>query len=480
MSMLSPAHPRAAARGRAACALLCAASIAVLAGCGSDTATPPAAASAPRPAASARAASAAPVYPLKASPTRRYLVDQRNRPFMIVGDSPQSMIVNLSRRRAASFLANRERAGFNAVWVNLLCVEYTGGRADGSTYDGILPFRRRNDLSTPNPAYFARADAMIRTAAKHGITVFLDPIETGGWLGVLRDSGPEKAAAYGRYLGHRYRNFPNIVWMSGNDFSSAGDATNDAVVLAVANGIKSTDPNHIHTVELGPPQLPSSLDDPAWRPVISLDAAYPYTLGPTYAPVLSEYARPDFMPVFMVEANYDGENDYDGPQTLRRQEYWSLLSGATGQFYGNAFTWPFKAGWRKHLDTPGSRQMRYVVRLFDGRPWWLLVPDPGHQVLVSGFGTFATTGSVNHNDYATAASTPDGRLFMAYLPTRRTVAVDLTKLSGPVRARWYDPSAGRYRAAAQAALPNTGVRTFTPPGANAEGDGDWVLVLTAG
>jgi len=33
--------------------------------------------------------------------------------------------------------------------VNLLCATYTGGRADGSTYDGIVPFTP-NDLATPN------------------------------------------------------------------------------------------------------------------------------------------------------------------------------------------------------------------------------------------------------------------------------------------------------------------------------------------
>ena len=35
-------------------------------------------------------------YPLKASPNQRYLVDQNNVPFLILGDSPQSMMVNLS------------------------------------------------------------------------------------------------------------------------------------------------------------------------------------------------------------------------------------------------------------------------------------------------------------------------------------------------------------------------------------------------
>ena len=125
------------------------------------------------------------VYPLKMGPTRRYLVDQRGRPFLIVGDSPQSMIVNLSLQDAKTYIADRKSLGFNALWVNLLCDKYTAGRADGSTYDHIQPFLKPNDLSTPNPRYFARVDAMIRLANQYGMVVFLDPIETGGWLGTL-------------------------------------------------------------------------------------------------------------------------------------------------------------------------------------------------------------------------------------------------------------------------------------------------------
>src|SRR5215813_10225340 len=36
------------------------------------------------------------VYPLKVSPNQRYLVDQNSNPFMIVGDSPQGLITDLS------------------------------------------------------------------------------------------------------------------------------------------------------------------------------------------------------------------------------------------------------------------------------------------------------------------------------------------------------------------------------------------------
>ena len=54
------------------------------------------------------------------------------------------------------------------------------------------------------------------------------------------------------------------------------------------------------------------------------------------------------------------------PPILRRQEYWSALSGATGQFYGNHYTWQFANGWKDHLDTPGSVQIGYLTRLLRG------------------------------------------------------------------------------------------------------------------
>src|SRR5262249_41056981 len=83
---------------------------------------------------------AAPVYPLKASANGRYLVDQTNGRCMILGESPQALMVNLTTNEAAMFFANRSAHGFNTVWINLLCSTYTGGRPDASTIDGILPF----------------------------------------------------------------------------------------------------------------------------------------------------------------------------------------------------------------------------------------------------------------------------------------------------------------------------------------------------
>jgi hypothetical protein len=423
---------------------------------------------------------ATPAYPLKVSANRRYLLDQNNQPFLIAGESPQALMVNLSEEEAEMFFANRRSHGFNTVWINLLCKPYTGGRPDGSTVDRILPFTKPDDLSAPNEDYFERCDHMLRLAAQHGLLVMLDPIETGDFLKVMVQNGPAKCREYGRYLGSRYQGFDNLLWFHGNDYQNWRDPTNDAAVTAVAYGIKEKDPRHLHTIELDY-EISGSLDDPNWAPIISLCASYTYY--PVYAQVLKDYNRSNFVPVCLIESDYEFERD-SIPVTLRRQEYWANLSGATGQLYGNGFTWPFKLGWKTNLDTPGAIQMAYVKALFERYPWFELIPDQTHQVVTAGYGTFdAVPTEGNHfnmtSDYVTAGRTPDGSLVMAYMPTFRPVTVDLKKMSGPVTARWYDPSCGRYSGIEGSPFANTAKHVFIPPRHNADGDDDWVLVLEA-
>ena len=134
----------------------------------------------------------------------------------------------------------------------------------------------------------------------------LDPIETAGWLPTMRNNGATRCRAYGQYLGNRYRNFTNLLWMSGNDFQTWTTASDDAVALAVAQGIRAADTNHLHTVELDY-QVSSSLDDPNWAAIVGLNAAYTYY--PTYAEVLHAYGQSSSTPVSMIEANYEFEDD---------------------------------------------------------------------------------------------------------------------------------------------------------------------------
>jgi len=72
---------------------------------------------------SARAAAA--VYPVKVSTNNRYLVDQNNVPFLIMGDCPQSLTVNLSVAQTDSYFSNRQAHGFNTMWINLVCTSGT-------------------------------------------------------------------------------------------------------------------------------------------------------------------------------------------------------------------------------------------------------------------------------------------------------------------------------------------------------------------
>jgi hypothetical protein len=392
------------------------------------------------------------------------------------------MATNLSVSDMDYFFADRERYGFNATWVNLLCGPYTGGRRDFSTFDGILPFTTPGDLSTPNPRYFDRIDTMVKLAAAHGITLFLEPAETGSFRDLLRSNGATKVFAYGAYLGLRYRDAPNIVWLSGNDYQTDQWAAYDPYTTALSRGLRSTDPKRLQTVELNYP-MSLSTDNPNWADLVDLNSAYTY--APTYAEVLRGYDRSPTLPVIMIEANYEGENNEGGPpanaEILRRQEYWAMLSGATGQFYGNHYTWGFQSGrWKDQFDTIGATEVAYMVRFFTSLPWYDLVPDQAHTLVTSGFGNPAMTGLVSDNEYAPAAMTADGSLGIVYVPTPRTITVAMSRFRGPVTARWFDPTNGSYTAATDGPMANNGTYEFKPNGTNSQGDGDWVLVLISG
>ena len=103
-------------------------------------------------------------------------------------------------------------------------------------------------------------------------------------------------------------------------------------------------------------------------------------------------------------------------------------------------------------------------RLFELRPWYKLVPD--QSVIAAGQGEGA--------DHVRAARAEDGGFVIAYLPTGKRVSIKMDKMTGKkVKARWYDPREGTWRAIGEYA--NSGMREFVAP---SQGDrNDWVLVL---
>src|SRR5206468_7153755 len=139
-----------------------------------------------------------------------------------------------------------------------------------------------------------------------------------------------------------------------------------------------------------------------------------------------------------------------------------------------------RSGWQNSIDTPGVRQLGFLRGLLAARRWYDLVPDQDQSVVTAGYGTYtASNGDVNTDTYATTARIPDGTLVMTYMPTLRSITVNMAKLAATATARWFDPSNGAFVSIAGSPFANSGSRSFTPPGNNADGDDDWVLVLEA-
>ena len=145
------------------------------------------------------------------------------------------------------------------------------------------------------------------------------------------------------------------------------------------------------------------------------------------------------MPFVLIESTYEGEHNASAVQ-IRRQAYWAILCGATGQFLGNRPIWLFDPGWQAALNSTGSLDMARLKMFFDGQPWYELIPDDKHEVVTEGLGEF--TGL----DYLTAARTKDGETVIAYMPTARPITVDMTKISGKeAKTVWFNPRTGQVR-----------------------------------
>jgi hypothetical protein len=423
---------------------------------------------------------ARPAFPLKIAPNRRYLVDQKGRPFLVVGDSPWSLIVQPDEAGIDRYLQDRARRGFNAVIVNLL--EHRFCTHPPRTRAGIAPFPKAGDFATPSPAYFDFAYRVVQKANDRGIAVWLFPAYLGsgggneGWFQELKAAGPAKLRRYGQFVGQRFKGLPNVVWALGGDFTPA--LVDQWTVTAVAEGIRTADPQRLMTAHGAPAShsAVAAFGEPPW---LTVNAVYSYEKT-LFRPLQDAYHHQPARPFVLLETVYEGEHDAK-PEEIRRQAYWALLSGACGQFFGNNPLWhfdgpglyPAQGTWQQALDGTGSRDMARLRRVFAAMRWHDLVPERDHTLVTDGYGQGAAT--------ALTARTTDGRQGVTYLPSTgtasRALTVDLGRFTGPVTARWYNPTDGRYTAISAAPLPNHGPHTLRTPGDNGTRTNDWLLVL---
>lgn len=409
---------------------------------------------------SAAAQSNASDRPLSISANQRYLVDAKGAPFFLQGDAAWSLIVNLTDADVEIYLKNRRAKGFNTLLVNLL--EHKFSKNPPKNLAGEAPFADMNDWTTPNEKYFEHADWVIRKAAENGMMVLLAPVYLGyidtdeGFIKEVLANGPERSLAYGRFLGQRYEKFDNIIWVMGGD-RNPGPALEDIDMIAL--GIREHDRRHLFTAHCHPDAVPAEQYPAGW-----LDIGNTYDYNIVHQRLLTDYDRKPTRPNFLIETTYEGEHNASEVQ-IRRQAHWAVLCGGFGHVMGNLPIWAFKDGWQAAMDLPGSIGMMYWGKLFRSRPWFELIPDQKHKLVTSGLGEF------NGMDYVAAARSADGSAAMAYLPSSRTITVELGKLSVKnIRAWWFNPRDGK--ASSIGTFPVDAAKNFTPPS-----EGDWVLVL---
>lgn len=406
---------------------------------------------------------------LSVSANHRYLVDQNRNPFLLQGDAAWSLIVAMSNAEVEQYLSNRKAKGFNAITVEL--IEHRYAKTPPLNEAGDAPFTSPEDFSTPNEKYFAHADWVIHKAGEYGMQVILAPFWLGyigsdeGWIKEILKIEPEKCLTYGRYLGKRYEGFDNIIWLMGGD---RDPQTALEKMNLVALGIREFDHRHLLTAHSDPEH--SALDRYAMGGWLSFNTTYSYQI--VHQKLFEDYNRNPAWPTILLETSYEGEHNASEVQ-IRRQAYWSVLCGGFGHVFGNNPVWhfngptlfPIDTTWQQAMDLAGSMGMMYWGRLFRSRPWYELVPDQKHEVVTGGLGEFRGL------DYLAAGRTPDGKTVIAYIPTRRSITVDMSKVSGDRAVSWwFDPRTGKASAAGE--FPTTGRRDFVPPT-----EGDWVLVL---
>lgn len=392
----------------------------------------------------------------------RHLFSGNKIPFLVQGDTARSLIVGLNDAEVEQYLKNRHDKGFNTIFVNL--IEHKYSKKPPLNEAGDAPFLKPDDFSTFNEKYFAHADWVIRKAAEYGIQVFLSPCylgngETGdGWLEELMKQDAWNVLKYSRFLGTRYRTFDNVVFVFGGD-RNPHTAKEKEMVDLLALGILEVHSENLFTAQAEQESSAIEAFGDMW-----LDFNSTYSRGMVHQKLLADYNRVPIWPFFLIESTYEGEHNASAVQ-IRRQAYWAVLCGGIGHIMGNGIVWSFKPGWQTAMDQDSSVDMMHWGQLFRSRNWSELVPDQKHEVVTRGVGEF------NGLDYLAAARTSDGSTVIAYMPTRRMVTVDMSKVSGgQAKAWWFNPHEGK--ATVAGVFPTSGMHEFIPPT-----DSDWVLVL---
>ena len=417
---------------------------------------------------------------LRVSSNGRYLINADGTPFFYMADTAWQVPAKLTREDVNYYLAQRAAQGFNVIQIVALDGTYSAKNRYGQA-----PLLNDNP-ATPNSAYFDQIDYIVSKAASYGIYVAM--VATWGKNVAnpnTRIFNATTAYSYGHFLGARYRDASNIIWINGGDYT-VPDSTTANIWRALAEGLGNGDQG-VHLMTFHPRGGQASRSywaNESWLDFDMLQSGHTRDSA-AYDLVTAEYIKNPLMPVIEGEANYEDipvgafQGNLSGPlldaYDVRKKAYWETFAGAAGTAYGANEVFQFwSAGmsadmgahldWHDALNLPGATQMQFLKSLMQSRAYLTRIQDQ----------TVITSANFTGTDRIQATRDSAGTFAMVYSASGKAFIVNMAKITGEqVNAAWYNPRTGQVIAIGKFA--NTGTRTFMPP---TQGYGqDWVLAL---
>ena len=420
---------------------------------------------------------------LKVHESKRYLMTDSGDPFYYFGDTAWELFHRLTVDEADYYFSIRAKQGFNVIQAVAL------SEFDGLTVPnkyGRLPLIN-NDPATPDLSgdysYWDHVDKLIEIAARYNLFIALLPTWgdkfNKGW-----GAGPEifnggNAYTYGKWIGDRYKDSWNIIWMLGGD-RTLDNELHYAVIDNMAQGIKDSGCDHLMTFH--PCGGRSSVDHLPNRDYIDFHTVQSShaTEGYLSYKLIRRTGEAEMKPFIDLEPRYEDHPANFNAKTgylwnnddVRQNLYWNVFEGACGNTYGNHCIWSFtmnltdyfQVKWQDAVLHKGAWESFYAMKLRYSRPYFELVRDP--SLVDTSDVRMAHFASARGEDYAYIYS-PLGEAFTAHLSGFKG------KNKG-LRASWFDPRTGEETLFA--IVSDDDVR-FVPP---TSGKGqDWVLIIDA-
>jgi hypothetical protein len=412
---------------------------------------------------------------LEVSRNGRFLVTPDGKPFFWLGDTAWRL-QRLAPADLAAYLDTRKAQGFNVIQGPILVRDAANYRGDAN-----------NDPAHPDEPFFEHIDRIVAETARRGLYSAL-VVTWGHEYGRL--GGPDGARRLGAWLGRRYRDRGNVIWIVAGEYAiDSHDEASIAVWRALGEGLRAAGGGrHLITVHgaWNPPPLQTSSTYFHDEPFLSFNMIQSSQGGNTtegaanWRMIDADYRRSPPKPVIDGEATYEGKataeipSDWDG-FGVRRRAYWSVFAGAFGHTYGARKVFYFEDDWRAAMYLEGAVSMIHLRRLMESRPMLGRIPDAA-LVIDPVTPDRATCDPApvpcGVPDHVQATRDANGRFAMIYVPGgESSVTVDSNRLSGTqLVAWWYDPRDGRARRIGRYDRQSRLIFT-SPPGE------DWVLVI---